>query len=75
MKHEQGLLVFLYHKGVSLTNNETDQCILSSVIVLKICFGTSFHREKQFRSRVLSVVDTCKKRGLFALDVISDVVS
>jgi transposase len=45
-----------------------------SVILRKICFGTSSHRGEQFRSRVLSVVETCKKRGLSALDVISEIV-
>ncbi|NAX46764.1 IS66 family transposase, partial [Photobacterium halotolerans] len=41
----------------------------------KICFGTSSHRGEQFRSRVLSVVETCKKRGMSALDTISDIVT
>ncbi|NAX45507.1 IS66 family transposase, partial [Photobacterium halotolerans] len=30
---------------------------------------------EQFRSRVLSVVETCKKRGMSALDTISDIVT
>ncbi|PCS21840.1 hypothetical protein BTN49_2526 [Candidatus Enterovibrio escicola] len=40
-----------------------------------ICFGTSSHLGEQFRSRVLSVMEACKKRGLSGLNVISDVVS
>ncbi|ENM5760120.1 IS66 family transposase [Vibrio mimicus] len=75
LKHEQGLWVFLSQKGVSLTNNEAERCLRGSVIMRKICFGTSSHRGEQFRSRVLSVVETCKKRGLSALDTISNIVT
>ena len=38
-------------------------------------FGTSSDRGDKFRSRVLSVVETCKKRGLSALEVISEIVT
>ncbi len=75
LKHEEGLWVFLHHHGVPLTNNEAERCLRGSVILRKICFGTSSHRGEQFRSRVLSVVETCKKRGLSALDVISEIVT
>ncbi|MGB7994841.1 MAG: IS66 family transposase, partial [Photobacterium halotolerans] len=75
LKHETGLWVFLNHDGVPLTNNEAERCLRGSVIMRKICFGTSSHRGEQFRSRVLSVVETCKKRGMSALDTISDIVT
>lgn len=75
LKHEQGLWVFLDYPGTPLTNNEAERCLRGSVILHKICFGTSSYRGEQFRSRVLSVVETCKKRGLSALDVISEIVS
>lgn len=63
------------HDRVPLTNNEAERCIRGSVIMRKISFGINLHRGEQFRSRVLSVVETCKKRGLSALDVISDIVT
>ncbi|SQD80130.1 conserved protein of unknown function,Hypothetical transposase [Moritella yayanosii] len=58
---------------IPLTNNEAERCIRGSVILRKISYGTSSERGDQFRSRVLSVVETCKKRKLSALSVISTI--
>ena len=60
LKYEQGLWVFLNHPGTPLTNNEAERCIRGSVIMRKICYGTSSDRGEKFRSRLLSVVETCK---------------
>jgi hypothetical protein len=60
--------------GIPLINNEAERCIRGSVILRKISYGTSSERGDQFRSRVLSVVETCKKRKLSALRVISTIV-
>ncbi|PCS22437.1 Mobile element protein [Candidatus Enterovibrio escicola] len=46
-------MVFLHHEGVLLSNNKAERCIRGSVIMRKICFGTSYHLGKQFRLRVL----------------------
>ncbi len=75
LKHGQGLWVFMAYPGTPLTNNEAERCLRDSVILRKICFGTSSHRGELFRSRVLSVVETCKKHGLSVLDVISEIVA
>ena len=75
LKHETGLWVFVTHKGTPLTNNEAERCIRGTVIMRKNCFGTSSDRGDKFRSRVLSVIETCKKRGLSALEVISEIVT
>ncbi|WP_190319953.1 hypothetical protein [Candidatus Enterovibrio escicola] len=53
---------------------------MSGVFVAAYSYGKSAsvpapHRGEQFRLRVLSMVEICKKRELAALDVISDVVS
>ena len=52
--------MFLQYPGTPLTNNEAERCIRGSVILRKICFGTSSDRGDKFRSRVLSVIETCK---------------
>ena len=70
LKHEPSLWVFLSSPDIPLTNNEAERCIRGSVILRKISYGTSSERGDQFRSRVLSVVETCKKRKLSALSVI-----
>lgn len=73
LKYETGLWVFLHHPGTPLTNNEAERCIRGSVIMRKISFGTSSDRGDKFRSRVLSVIETCKKRSLSAIEVICTV--
>ncbi len=75
LKHEAGLWVFLHHKNIPLTNNEAERCLRGSVIMRKICFGTNSYRGEQYRSRLLSVVETCKQRGLSALDVLSEIAT
>ena len=75
LKHEQSLWTFTRHKGTALTNNEAERCLRGSVIMRKISFGTSSDRGDKFRSRIASVVETCKKRGLEPLEVVSNIVT
>ncbi|MCL1126006.1 IS66 family transposase, partial [Shewanella surugensis] len=75
LKYEQGLWVFLNHLGTPLTNNEAERCLRGSVIMRKICYGTSSDRGEKFRSRLLSVVETCKKRQLSPIRVISTIIA
>ncbi|WP_370276929.1 IS66 family transposase [Xenorhabdus bovienii] len=41
LKYEIGLWAFLSYLDVPLTNNEAEHCLRGSVIMRKICFGTS----------------------------------
>ena len=75
LKYEAGLWVFLQYRGTPLTNNEAERCIRGSVIMRKICFGTTSDKGEKFRSRVLSVIETCKKRSLSAIEVISTIAT
>ena len=75
LKYEQGLWVFLNYSNVPLTNNEAERCLRGSVIMRKICYGTSSDRGDKFRSRVFSIVETCKKRGLSPFIVLKQIVS
>lgn len=75
LKYETGLWVFLQYPGTPLTNNEAERCIRGSVILRKICFGTSSDRGDKFRSRVLSVIETCKKRSQSAIEVLCRIVT
>lgn len=74
LKHEVSLWVFLSSPAVPLTNNEAERCIRGRVILRKNSYWTSSERGDQFRSRVLSIVETCKKRKVSALDMISNIV-
>jgi transposase len=71
LKYEIGLWVFLNYPGTPLTNNEAERCLRGSVIMRNICYGTCSDRSEKFRSRLLSVVETCKKRKLSPITVIS----
>ena len=75
LKYETGLWVFLQYRGTPLTNNEAERCIRGSVIMRKICLGTTSDKGEKFRSRVLSVIETCKKRSLSAIEVISTIAT
>lgn len=75
LKYEIGLWVFLNYRGIPLTNNEAERCIRGSVIMRKICYGTSSDSGDKFRSRVLSIIETCKKHKLSPFDVISEIAT
>ncbi|KEY58983.1 transposase IS66 family protein [Serratia sp. DD3] len=75
LKYETGLWVFLSHPGTPLTNNEAERCLRDTVIMGKISYGTQSDRGETFRSLMLLVVETCKKRRLSAFQVISDIVT
>lgn len=75
LKCEQGLWVFMSPPGTPLTNNEAERCLRGSVILRKMSYGTNSDRGESYRSRVLSVVETCKKRSLNAWDVVTEIVS
>ncbi len=75
LKYEQGLWIFLNHLGTPLTNNEAERCLRGSVIMRKICYGTRSDRGEKFRSRLLSVVETCKKHKLSPITVISAIIT
>jgi len=50
------------------------QAVVYLSLSTKPVYGTSSERGEQFRSRVLSVVETCKKRKISAFEVISSIV-
>ncbi len=65
---------FLNHPGTPLTNNEAERCLRGSVIMRKVCYGTRSDRGEKFRSRLLSMIETCKKRKLSSIIVISAII-
>ena len=75
LRDDEMLWRFMTDDEIALTNNEAERCIRGSVILRKICFGTSSDRGDKFRSRVLSVIETSKKRQLSALEVLCRIVT
>ncbi|MEB5529296.1 IS66 family transposase [Vibrio cholerae] len=73
-QHRQSLWLFLKHESIPLTNNEAELRIRGSVIQRKISFGTTSDAGDKFRGRMHTLVETCKKRGLSSLSVLTEIV-
>ncbi|MBD1575170.1 IS66 family transposase, partial [Vibrio sp. S11_S32] len=50
-------------------------CIRGFVIQRKISYGTTSDAGDKFRSRIHTITETCKKRGLSAWSVVSEIVT
>lgn len=75
LKHRVSLWTFLKKNTIPLTNNEAERCIRGFVIQRKNSFGTNSDVGDKFRSRIHTVIETCKKRGLSAMRVVAEVVT
>ena len=75
LKHRESLWVFLKKTSIPLTNNEAERCIRGFVIQRKISFGTTSDAGDKFRSRIHTLIETCKKRGLSAMSVLSAIIT
>ncbi|WP_415922907.1 IS66 family transposase [Vibrio navarrensis] len=72
--HRQSLWLFLKQEFIPLTNNEAERRIRGSVIQRKIGFGTTSDAGDKFRGRMHTLVETCKKRDLSSLSVLTEIV-
>ncbi|XNJ86528.1 transposase [Vibrio cyclitrophicus] len=75
LKHRESLWVFLKKTSIPLTNNEAERCIRGFVIQRKIRFGTTSDAGDKFRSRIHTLIETCKKHGLSAMLVLSEIIT
>ena len=75
LAHEARLWTFLRAPDIPLTNNAAERALRGAVLWRKGSFGVWSHRGEQFRSRILSVVETCRMRGLSALAVVHRIVA
>ncbi|MGX9997957.1 IS66 family transposase [Vibrio diabolicus] len=67
--------VFLKKTSIPLTNNEAERCSRGFVIQRKISFGTTSDAGDKFRSRIHTLIETCKKRGPSAMSVLSEIIT
>ena len=58
-----------------MTNNAAERALRGAVLWRKTSFGAWSHRGEQFRSRILSVVETCRMHGLSAMAVVQRIVA
>lgn len=75
LAHEARLWTFLRAPDIPLTNNAAERALRGAVLWRKASFGVWSHRGEQFRSRILTVVETCRMRGLSALAVVHQIVA
>lgn len=66
------LFTFIRHPGLPLTNNEAERAIRPYVIWRKTSFATQSARGDRFRAYILTVVETCKRQDLSALQILRD---
>lgn len=66
---------FSSNKPHPLTKNEAERCIRGFVIQRKISFGTTSDAGDKFRSRIHTLIETCKKRRLSAMSVLADIIT
>ena len=58
-----------------MTNNAAERALRGAVLWRKASFGVWSHRGEQFRSRILSVIETCRMRGLSVMTVVHRIVA
>ena len=65
---EESLWTFARVTGVAPTNNAAERAMRHAVIWRRISGGTDSERGSRFVERMLTVVATCRQRGLNVLD-------
>ena len=58
---------FLKDPRIPLTNNEAERSLRSYVLWRKGSYGVWSHRGEQFRQRILTLVETCRKQNINSL--------
>jgi transposase len=69
--HAEWLWTFVDVDGVEPTNNEAERAERQGVLLRKTSGGTDSQQGSRFVERVLTVVDTCQRRGQKVLDYLS----
>lgn len=68
------LWTFAKHDGVEPTNNEAERKLRALVLYRKVSLGTHSKKGSLYVERIFSVLDTCKKQGMRALDFLTETV-
>lgn len=68
---EESMWTFAYHEGVEPTNNAAERALRSAVIKRKKSFGNHSTWGCEYTARLMSVVQTLRRRGAVVLDYLS----
>ena len=75
LKHREALWTFVDVEGVDPTNNLAERDLRELVIWRKRCFGSQSLRGLRFVERMMTVVQTLRKRGRGVLDFLEHTVA
>ena len=68
-------LAFAINPGLPASNNEAERALRMAVIFRKISFGTRTDEGSSSFAAFISVMETCKRRGLNPWNIIADYCS
>jgi transposase len=71
LSHEEWLWTFVDTEGVEPTNNEAERAERHGVLWRKTSGGTDSPEGSRFVERILTVVETCRRRGKKVLDYLT----
>jgi transposase len=74
VEHRTNLWTFVDTAGVEPTNNAAERALRPAVIWRKLSFGTQSAAGSRFVERMLTVVETCRRRGVDAFTWLTDAV-
>jgi transposase len=58
------IVAFVFDPSLPPTNNDAERALRHAVIARRISFGTRTAEGSRFYAAALSVIDTCRKRGV-----------
>jgi len=58
------VVAFVFDPRLPPTNNEAERALRHAVIARRICFGTRTNEGSRFYAAGLSVIETCRRRGI-----------
>lgn len=75
LKHEKAIWRFAKTPGLEPTNNLAERMLRGAVIWRKKCFGNASESGLRYVERVLSVMQTLRRRGHNVLDYLTDAIT
>lgn len=69
------VVAFVKNPQLPATNNEAERALRMAVIYRKICYGTRTEEGSRSYASFLSVMETCKRRGINPWDYIGKVIA
>ena len=69
------VVAFVHDRTLPPTNNDAERALRHAVISRRISFGTRTDEGSRFYAAALSMIDTCRKRGVQTWDYVSRLIA